>query len=355
MTFASLRKQLKIAPGLRVSIEDQRRTELSGDVVQATLRAKNRFDTQWERLTRAEQDEIVDRLHDDADEAKLFGWLQAKFGLDEQRAQAVVDAPLPVGYGRMGKTASERILEKLSEGVVTYAEAARAAGYHHSDFRPEQRRDSLPYYGEVLSRHVIPPAAHPTGDGDADTHGRIANPTVHIALNQLRKIVNVLLALYGPPQEIAIEVARDLKNSLEQRRAIENEQKKNTEANDRHRKDLVEHGVAVNGRNLLKMHLWDRLKPDSRVCPFTGERIAFTRLFADDSPFEIEHLLPFSRTLDDSRANQVLATRQANRDKKNKSPFEAFGTSPAPYSWEAILRRVEDFPPGVRCALLPTQ
>jgi CRISPR-associated endonuclease Csn1 len=54
---------------------------------------------------------------------------------------------------------------------------------------------------------------------------------------------------------------------------------------------------------------------------------------------EVDHILPFSMTLDDSLNNKTVALRRANRDKGNRPPFEAFGSSPPGYDYEAIVQR----------------
>ena len=51
-------------------------------------------------------------------------------------------------------------------------------------------------------------------------YGKISNPTVHVALNQTRIIVNNLIKVYGKPSQIAVELSRDLKNSVEKRAEI---------------------------------------------------------------------------------------------------------------------------------------
>ena len=57
------------------------------------------------------------------------------------------------------------------------------------------------------------------------------------------------------------------------------------------------------------------------------------------SQTEVDHILPFSRTLDDSPANKVVCLASANRVKGDRSPFEAFGHSPPGYDYDAILSR----------------
>ena len=89
------------------------------------------------------------------------------------------------------------------------------------------------------------------------------------------------------------------------------------------------------------MRLWEELDddPNGRCCPFSGDKIGITDLFNGNA--EIEHLIPFSRSLDDSRANKVICTRRANKDKGNKTPFEAFSESPDGYDWSDILERIK--------------
>ena len=47
--------------------------------------------------------------------------------------------------------------------------------------------------------------------------GRIGNPTVHIGLNKIRRVVNEVIDTYGKPDELVIELARDLKQTVEVR------------------------------------------------------------------------------------------------------------------------------------------
>ena len=60
------------------------------------------------------------------------------------------------GYGNLSEKAIRKILPHLERGLG-YSDAVLAAGYpHHSDFRnPEEAHESLPYYGEVLTRDAV--------------------------------------------------------------------------------------------------------------------------------------------------------------------------------------------------------
>ena len=100
--------------------------------------------------------------------------------------------------------------------MVTYDKAVVLAGFaHHSNISSAASGEilpELPYYGLAMQRHV----GFGTGkleDSDEKRYGKIANPTVHIALNQVRIVVNALIKKYGHPSEVIVELARDLKQS----------------------------------------------------------------------------------------------------------------------------------------------
>ena len=61
----------------------------------------------------------------------------------------------------------------------------------------------------------------------------------------------------------------------------------------------------------------------NRRCVYTGKTISRRMLFSDE--VEIEHILPFTQSLDDSPANLTVSLRGANRDKGKRTPHAAFG------------------------------
>ncbi len=190
-------------------------------------------------------------------------------------------------------------------------------------------------------------------DPDEKRYGRIANPTVHIGLNQIRLVVNSLIRKYGHPQEVIVEVARDLKQSKEQR---DNESKR--QADNQKRNSQIKAEIAgilniseerVRHADIQKMILWRELSfdPADRHCPYSGVRISAKMLLSEE--VEIEHILPFSSTLDDSLNNKTVAMRQANRLKGNQTPWDAFGANPiAGFEYADILTRAEQMPKGKR-------
>lgn len=343
LSFKTLRKPVEMDPDERFNLESEKRKGLQGDETAALLAKKDRFGEGWHALSIDEQSAVVERLLSEEDEDALADWLEKEHGLDTEAAAAVAGASMPEGHCRLGRRALEKVVPILRDQGLGYADAAAEAGYHHSDRRPEDLLDRLPYYGEALERHV-------SGSGDPkdneETHyGRIANPTVHIGLRQTQRLVNALIGAHGAPAEIVVELARELKLNWEQKQRVQKEQAENQRKNDQRREKLAEISLPDNGENRMRLRLWEELNPEDpadRRCVYTGEQISVKRLFSPE--VEIDHILPFARTLDNSAANRTVSMRHANRAKGNQSPFEAFGHSPTvaghAYDWDGILGRL---------------
>src|SRR3546814_9347171 len=92
---------------------------------------------------------------------------------------------------------------EFKKEVITYAEAVKRAGWHHSDDRTGEILDKLPYYGELLAQD-IPPGTQLASDPPEKRFGKITNPTVHIGLRQLEKLVNAIIAVHGRPDQIVV-------------------------------------------------------------------------------------------------------------------------------------------------------
>ncbi len=348
VSFSSLRKTLKLGDSV-FNKERAGRYKLLGDEVYAEMSNKTRFGPEWTDVPLERQREIVAKLRDEEDGDVLVTWLQENCDLDEERARAVASAKLPEGYGRLGETASRAIIRELTEHeidgfVCVYSEAVAHAPElgHHSDERTGEIADELPYYGELLERHIIPGTGDP-GDPIEKRIGKLTNPTVHIGLNQLRRLINAIIKKHGPPADVVVEIARDLKTSDRQKKDIQSRQNQNLQAAIKRSEKLEELGQADTGGNRALLKLWEDLNPDNpfdRRCIYTGEIISPTMLFTGE--VDVDHILPWSRTLDDSNANKLICIASANRIKRNKTPFEAWGHDEN--VWNAILERAAQLP-----------
>ncbi|QEW21206.1 CRISPR-associated endonuclease Cas9/Csn1 [Marinibacterium anthonyi] len=353
MKLPALARTLKLRDGERFTLETGVRDAIACDPVRSSLSHPDRFGPRWSTLDATAQWEVVSRVRkvqSEAEHAALVDWLMQAYSIDRNHAEATANAPLPEGFGRLGQTATTSILERLKADVVTYAEAVAACGWHHSDQRTGECLDRLPYYGEVLDRHVIP-GTYDANDDEVTRYGRITNPTVHIGLNQLRRLVNRIIETYGKPDQIVLELARELKQSEQQKRDAIKRIRDTTEAAKKRSEKLEELGIEDNGRNRMLLRLWEDLNPEDamrRFCPYTGERISATMIF--DGSCDVDHILPYSRTLDDSFANRTLCLKEANREKRNQTPWKAWGDAP---KWDTIEAKLKNLPENKRWRFAP--
>ena len=333
------------------TVESERRTKLLGDQTAAKLAHKDFFGKAWRGMPLGRQIEILDQLLDDKQgDETIAKWLTRHAGTDRETAGRITSAFLPDGHCRHGLRAIKNILPRMEAGKDYHTAKTEAYGPQVStgELSPTGR---LPYYGEWLKDHL-------TGTGDPQDPkekrwGRYPNPTVHIGLGQLRRVVNALIDDYGRPSQIVIEMTREFPLSGKGRADLEKDQAKNQSKNEERNKKLRELGHQRNYDNRLRLRLWEELNLQNaldRRCPFTGEVISLSRLFSDE--VEVEHLIPYAISLDDSPANKVVCLRQANRVKAKQTPHKAFSQKQG-WDWDSILRRADKLPKKKRWRFQP--
>ncbi|HOV17011.1 MAG TPA: type II CRISPR RNA-guided endonuclease Cas9 [Candidatus Cloacimonadota bacterium] len=333
--------------------EKKSKGKLKGNLTNYSFLRFKQLGAYWMHLEQDKQDRIISLLLDDSltDEACVM--LLQEEGMPGDLARQALDVDLPSGYGSLSKKAMLKIMPFLRQGMI-YSEACSAAGYNHSGFYNGEVFDqgNLPYYGELLTRYMQK-VNRKTYDEAADQYGKINNPTVHIALNQLRKLINALTLRYGAPAEIHVELAREVKLNAEQNKEINNRIKKNREENERIAKELEKAGLEASKENITKYKLWQELSPDpfDKRCVYCGRQISFLDLFTPE--IHIEHILPKSRTYDDSYANKTISHLSCNIDKGEKSPWEAFGNMTGKYDWQSICIRADNLPENKKWRFLP--
>jgi len=166
----------------------------------------------------------------------------------------------------------------------------------------------------------------------------IRNPVVNRALAQTRKVVNAIIRKFGMPETIIVELARDVGKSYEDRREIEKKQQKNLaykEDAKKHAEEIL--GQEPNGEELVKYRLW---KEQDGCCPYSGTYIS-PELMRDSAATQIDHILPYSRSWDDSLNNRVLCLTGMNQEKGNRTPFEKWGSTPL---WDQIAANAARLP-----------
>lgn len=321
--------------------------KLQGNKTNVIMSSKDIIGESWYDLSPEVQYEIIEELFSDKDNNELSRLYAEKYNLNESQINGLLNKAvykLDSGYIRYGKTAVEKLNSIMDKDNLDLHYAREKAGFGKENVPAAS--EFLEYYGKVLPNSVIDPQIE-NPKNDEEIYGKIANPTVHAALNQLRKLVNELIKLYGKPEQIVIELARDLKNSRKAKDLIKKKIAENKKLNEEVDKIIQEYSethhtqIVKNKLNRDKVKLWLELSKDvlERKCIYTGEQISIAKLFSDD--VQIEHIIPYSKTLDDSMNNKTLSMKKANYYKGNKTPYEAFKDSKDGYNYDEIIARAK--------------
>lgn len=76
--------------------------------------------------------------------------------------------------------------------------------------------------------------------------------------------------------------------------------------------------MLANGKNMLKYRLY---RQQNGKCIYSGKAIDLRRL--DENGYcDVDHIIPYSRSLDDGQNNKVLCLAEENRKKGSQTPYE---------------------------------
>lgn len=208
--------------------------------------------------------------------------------------EAIIEKLLGLNFSKFGHLslkAMQNIIPYLEMGQV-YSEAAENAGY---DFKSKQI------------------------NFDED----ITNPVVRRTVYKTIKVVKQIIRRYGKPDSINIELARELGKTLEKRKEITKQQEEGRQRNEKVAEKLRELGLNVNGENIIRYKLFEE---QNEFDPYTGQKIKLTQAFTGS--YDIDHIIPYSISFDDSYGNKVLTSSAANREKGNRIPLDYLADQP---------------------------
>lgn len=274
------------------------------------------FGEEWFSFDGPKQEAILSDLRSYRDSAALAERAERVWGLSADKAKEFAAIEFEPGYCPLSRKAISKVLPYLEIGVF-YATARKEI------------------YGEFLQSRIpedlLPPVKQLFD---------IRNPVVERSLTELRKVVNALIRKHGKPHMVKIELAREMKQSQKKRKEVTKQNRQNERRREEAAQKIVrEVGIKNPSRNdILKVMLADEC---NWICPYTSRTISMVSLFGDSPQFDIEHIIPFSRSFDDSFINKTLCYVDENRNvKRNRSPWEVYHGSP---KWEDILGNVRRF------------
>ena len=260
----------------------------------------------------------------------LLRTLETAFGFPKEYAAVLADVVFEDSYGNLSVKAMRNILPHLQAGL-DYSQACEEAGYKHSRRSLTKEELNQKVYKERLE--LLP-------------KNSLHNPVVEKILNQMINVINAVIDEYGKPDEIRIELARELKSSADERESITRGINQGNAENKRIREILEkEFALSYISRNdIIKYKLYEELKPNGFKTLYSDTYIPKDKLFSKD--FDIEHIIPKARLFDDSLSNKTLEARDVNIAKSNKTAFdfilERYGEQGVKAYKTKLLRLLED-------------
>lgn len=274
---------------------------------------ENAFDKQssyqfWHLLYSAEDDENIseeDKLVYGNSSVLVKKKLYANFGFKPEYANLLANISFKDDYGSLSARAIRKIFPFLEAGHK-YPEACRLAGYNHSHSKTKEELASrkLEDKMELLKKNSL------------------RNPVVEKILNQMVNVVNQVVETYGKPDEVRVELARELKKTAAQREEMTRQINKAKGLHEDIRKLLQkDFGLKNPTRNdIIRYKLYEELCENGYKTLYTDKYIPKEKLFSKE--IDIEHIIPKARLFDDSFSNKTLSYRDINLDKGDATAID---------------------------------
>lgn len=257
---------------------------------------------------------------------KLAQKINEYFGFDIEYAKILANISFEDDYGNLSTKAMRKILPFMKQGDI-YSIACEKAGYRHSKTSLTKSEIQSKEYKDRLNQ--IP-------------KNSLRNPVVEKILNQMVNVVNAVIDEYGKPDEIRIELARELKKSKDER---EMASKSNRDAKANHDKIIQilrsEFSIQNPSRNdIIRYKLYEELGGVCHKTLYSDTYIPREELFSKN--FDIEHIIPQAVFFDDSFANKTLELRSINLEKSNETAYDYVKKKYYDEGLEKYKKKIED-------------
>lgn len=233
------------------------------------------------------------------DDKTISDYLEVN-GINEE----IIEVLLPLSFNKVGNLslkAIQKILPFLEDGIP-YDKAAEEAGYDFKALNGFDRKKLI----------------------DPINQEDIANPVVFRALAQSRKVINAIIRKYGSPVTINIELARDMYHNFSERKEMLRKMNENRSINEKAVSEIKDKNKLVNlkGIDIVKQKLWTQ---QNGFCVYSKNKYINPDKLFESGYVDVDHIIPYSRSFDDSYHNKVLVLTEENRQKGNRTPYEYFG------------------------------
>lgn len=303
MTYKDIRSEISLGDEASFKGLPYKWTETDKEETESKVKFSlvKEYHTLRKVLDKVEKNRILQLSHDDIDN---IAYIFSVYKNDDKIREALEETDLDskdidvliehLGtfskFGHLSLKACYKILPYLEQGMV-YSDACTAAGY---DFRKSAQ-------GSIAD---------------------IPNPVVKRAISQTMKVLKAIKQKYGcPPVEIHIEMARELAKSFDERQKMTKSIEENQSHNERIKERLQkEFNVPYpSGQDIVKLKLYEE---QNETCAYSQKHMDAHRLFHENNYAEVDHIIPYSRSFDDTYNNKVLVLTAENRQKGNRTPME---------------------------------
>ena len=224
------------------------------------------------------------------------------------------------GYANISAKAISKILPYMMEGIG-YSHAAEYVGYNPSNIISKEEnqkrvlKDQIP---QIKKNELHQPTVE-----------KILNQTINI----FNKLNEELIKKEERIDEVRIELARELKQSKEERNEAAKGIKAQEDDNKKIAGILIGEGVRPTHNNILKYRLW---RESNLSCFYCNQPIKFAE-FLKLAEAEREHILPKKLIYDNSFANQVCSCRRCNKEKGGRTAYDYMRTTD---KYETYVKKV---------------
>ncbi len=258
---------------------------------------------------------------------KLVRKIQELCGFEEEYAKILSAITFRDDYGSLSTKAMRKILTYMKEGCEYSHAVLCAYGKKHSKSSLTKEEIENKVYKDFME--ILP-------------KNSLRNPVVEKILNQMVNVVNQIIDTYGKPDEIRIELARELKKSAKEREELTKAVAKSGTENEKLKTYIKEKfGIANPSRNdIVRYKLYMELKDNGFKTLYSGTYIPEGELFTNR--FDIEHIIPKSRLFDDSFSNKTLELKDININKGNATAYDYVKSKYGEEALSLYIARVEE-------------
>ncbi len=304
ITLTQLKKLLGLDSHTKLNLETK---NIKGNITASEIRSV--LNDIWDEYTAKQKNLLVEDLLSIQKKSALKTRLLKHWKLPMPQAVELCLLEFEPGHGNLSLKAINQLLPFLQQGLI-YSKARIQAGYDYEKID-----------GIAQEKLDMPPET--------------ANPIVNKGLHELKRVINAIIKQYGKPDAIRIEMARDLEMNTKRYKENQIRQAKNKKANETAIEKYKEQnqGKYPNHADKLKYRLWEE---QNRLCAYSRKPIPMHIIFTAE--VEIDHILPYKKSLDDLYMNKVLCYTDENRNKSDKTPKDAWGENEE--KWNQITQAI---------------